>query len=122
MSSSAPRPFYSLQGGATALTRGEAQSFARGLLNSQKYRDDLKDRLENRKLAPALEIMLWHYAFGKPVENINLSVVEEDLSTLSIDELREKMDGLAKQLDEAEALANAIPAQVLNGPWSKTQP
>jgi hypothetical protein len=110
-------PFYSLKGGATALTRGEGQAFARSILNSQAYRDDLKLRASQGKLAPAVEVMLWHYGYGKPVEQVNINVTPgtEDLASLPIDELHRRALELERYLAEAVQLAEAIPAEILYG-------
>lgn len=105
-------------GGATQYTRYQAQSFARGLLTSESYRLTLEDRILNKTLPPAIEQMLWHYAFGKPIEEVRVQVSQvEDLSTLSLDELYARAGKLRETIDEAKALENAIPAQVVAGPW-----
>lgn len=107
-------PFYSLQGGATPQTRGEAQAFARRLLNSQAYRTSLEDRIKDKKLAPQIEALLWHYAYGKPIEQVQVNVTQgDDLTGLPLDELYKRTAALAHQLEEASALAAAIPADVL---------
>lgn len=48
----------------------EAQTFAKNLLDDPHYRETLKMRLMSGDLPPNLEAMLFHYAFGKPVETI----------------------------------------------------
>jgi hypothetical protein len=50
-----------------------AQQLASGLVNDQEYLKRLKARLESGKIAPAIEVMLWAYAHGKPKESIELS-------------------------------------------------
>lgn len=111
--------FYSLAGGATPYSKSEAQVFARRLLNSQAYRESLERRIKRDDLPAAVEVMLWHYAYGKPVESLQVQVVPgyEDLSALPIDELYKRAADLTRQLEEAVALAEAIPADVLQGPW-----
>lgn len=97
----------------TVYTRREAQSFARGLLTSTAYRDSLEKRLLAGDLPPAVESMLWHYAFGKPIEQVEVSMrqAEQDLSRLSMQELLEKADQLRDALLEAAATEAAIPAE-----------
>jgi hypothetical protein len=52
--------------------------------------------------------------YGKPRETIDLHVnVEEDLSTLSIEELQQRAQALVDQLADAQALADAIPAETV---------
>lgn len=103
-------PWYVGGNGATNFTRHEAQKFARSILESETYRADIKRRAETGTLAPGIEAMLWHYAYGKPIEQVNLSISagQEDLSTLSIVELQERAKDLLLKLEEAEALENAI--------------
>lgn len=106
-----PRPWYVGHNGATNFTRGEAQKFARNLLESKDYRESLKERIHTKTLPPAVETMLWHYAYGKPVEQVNLSIGTEDLSGLSVDELVQRARALQDQLEEVRRLEDAIPAQ-----------
>lgn len=111
-------PAWSVKGGATPLTRGEAQSFARQLLNSQSYRDSLDRRIKNDSLAAGVEQMLWHYGYGKPVEQVVMTVQpgQEDLSTLPVDELLKRAEQLAEALKDARELEDAIPAKYLVQP------
>ena len=46
----------------------EGREFARGILGSEEYREWLEARVADKSLAPQLEVMLWHYGFGKPKE------------------------------------------------------
>jgi hypothetical protein len=103
-------PWYAGPYGVTNVTRQEAQSFCRKLVQSSEYRQKLEARLLRGDLPPALEAMIWHYAFGKPAETINLNVQEgqEDLSGLSTEELLERSKKLQEALEEATAVENAI--------------
>jgi hypothetical protein len=87
--------------------------FCRELLRSPDYRESLKTRLVNGTLAPAVEVLLHHYAFGRPTETVSISVqrVEEDLSTVSVDELLERASQLQRQLEDAKQLNDALPAE-----------
>lgn len=99
-------------GGVTNFTRHQGQTFARQLLTSQTYRDELQKKIASGTLPPAVEIMLWAYAYGKPPEHIHLSVSPEDLSALSVSELLQRAEALRAQLEEAEEIAKAIDAEV----------
>ena len=67
------------KGGRNKVTL-EGREFAKRLTADPKYRAKLRERLKEGKIAPAVESMLWHYAYGKPKE-----VIEGDLhATLSI--------------------------------------
>ena len=52
--------------------------------------------------------MLWHYAFGKPKDSLNVTIGPAgDLSELSTEELLHRVDGLREQA----ARERALPAQ-----------
>lgn len=46
----------------------EMKDISRRMLSSAAYRAKLVKRLESGKIAPAVECMLYHYAYGKPIE------------------------------------------------------
>lgn len=99
-------------GTATAFTRHQAQTFCRDILESETYRDNLRIRAESGTLAPAIESMLWAYAYGKPAEQIKISVdAQQDFSQMSTAELAAQAGQLLKALEEAQELEAAIPAQ-----------
>lgn len=105
-------PWYAGGGnnGVTNLTRAELQGFVRGLLEDTQYRAALKTSLLNRSIAPAVETMLWHYAYGKPADTVNLNVNSqgEDLSSLSTEELCTRAEELREALREASEAERAI--------------
>jgi hypothetical protein len=80
----------------------EARALARKMLTTPTYQKSLEDRLLAGKLPPAVETMLWHYAFGKPAENLNVSMKAQDLSALSPKEL---LDATRETLAELEKLS-----------------
>ncbi len=73
----------------------EAKTFARDILRSEKYKKTLRVRAENGTLPAAVEQMLWHYAYGKPVEQIEVRGLGADLSALSEEELAQRAEILA---------------------------
>lgn len=107
-----PRPWY-MSGGATTATRGEIQRRARSLLESDDYQASLKRRILSDTLPPAVETMMYYYAFGKPMEQlqITLNQTREDLSGLGVAELIEKAREIQTQLEEARKIEEFIPAQ-----------
>lgn len=112
-----PKPWYVGPGGsATAFTRHEAQKFARGILESQTYRDGLQARAQKGELAPAMEALLWYYAYGKPKEQIEVTVQHEDLSSLSHEELLARIDEKRDELLSAAAQKAAIPVEFQTEP------
>ena len=107
-----PLPWATNASGVTNMTRGEAASFCRNILTSQTYRDGLEKRLLRGDLPPALECLLWHYAFGKPVENVNVNVnVRDELSSLPADELLARADEVRRQLQESADNEAALEAE-----------
>ena len=52
--------------------RRQVKTIALDLLGDDEYQRNLAKRLRKGTLAPALEAMLWHYAFGKPVERMEI--------------------------------------------------
>ncbi len=45
----------------------------RALIESKAYRAFFKTRLEAGTLPPAVEVMTWHYGYGKPKESLELT-------------------------------------------------
>lgn len=111
-----PQPWNVVSGG-TLYSRGEAQRFARQIVESESYRETVQQRASKGTLPPAMEALLWYYAYGKPLEQVQISVTQEDLSALSLGELQERARKLAETLQEAKEVADAIPADVVKGPW-----
>ena len=48
----------------------EAKEFALSIVDDPLYQQSIRGRALNGELAPALEAMLWHYAKGKPKEQV----------------------------------------------------
>lgn len=71
----------------------EARAAANALVDDPAYRQKLADDLRERKVAPAIEAMLWYYAKGKPPEHVEHTGVDggpiaHDLSSVPDDSLR----------------------------------
>ena len=77
--------------------RTELAEFACQLLNSRKYRINLKKRCDAGILPPALEVMLWAYSIGKPVQPVE-HMGNVDLSNMThnqlLDRVKELMTGI----------------------------
>lgn len=71
----------------------EVRAAAAELVDDPAYRAKLVTDLRRRRVAPAVETMLWYYAKGKPKERIEHSneffVDEEIVRGLSDEDLRE---------------------------------
>lgn len=66
----------------------EAREMATGLIDDAEYLQRLRDRLL-AGTAGAVEVMLWHYAYGKPPDRIE--TVPQPLAELSDEELRQRL-------------------------------
>lgn len=51
----------------------EVREMARGLVESDEYVASVRVRVQLGTLPPAVETMLWHYAYGKPKELVELT-------------------------------------------------
>jgi hypothetical protein len=71
-----------------------ATTFAKQLIEDKEYQSQLGKRLRSGELPPAVEAMLWHYAYGKPVESIDINHHMEELENLSDEELLQVEDEL----------------------------
>lgn len=74
-----------------------AQALATDLLNDPHYLERLKLRLLAGELPPAMEAMLFHYAFGKPVESIEVTDAR-DIERMTDAELLEAEQALRARM------------------------
>ena len=77
--------------------RAEARAVAKLILDSPEYRASIIKRILAGTLPAPIETMLWHYRYGKPVEQVQVNVA--DLSTLSTLELAQRTQELLDQLN-----------------------
>lgn len=54
-------------------TTADVAAAARALVEDSVYQVGFKARLQTGDLPPAVEAMLWHYAYGKPTEHLQLA-------------------------------------------------
>ena len=74
----------------------EARAVCAAILDDPTYRTNLTARARAGTLAPAVEAMLWHYAFGKPKDSLDVTVGPAgDLSERSTEDLLHRADGPA---------------------------
>jgi hypothetical protein len=81
----------------------EVREAASALVDDPVYRKKLRDDLRKRKLAPAVEVLLWHYAKGKPKETIDVDLTNR-VQVLGEEEVRRMTD------EELAAAAKALAA------------
>ena len=91
----------------------EAKAVCAAILDDPTYRTNLTARARAGTLAPAVEAMLWHYAFGKPRDSLDVTLGHAggDLSELSTEDLLHRADGLRERLREQVAREQALPAE-----------
>jgi hypothetical protein len=100
------RPFKKGEGGRPPgvlnKVKREARALAMALVGDEKYLAKLTKAVQARTIHHSTEQMLWHYAYGKPLERVKLMGV---LGTFD----------LVQALQEAAKLRGADPRRVLAG-------
>ena len=79
-----------------------AKAFCKQILESKDYRDSLVRRIVMDELPPAVEVLLYHYAHGKPVERVEVKDTTDPLEDFTPEQLEERA---ARLLEIAQALA-----------------
>jgi len=73
----------------------EAKAFARQLVSSPTYLQKLQADLNERNVDASIEAMVWHYAYGKPKEYVEVQYNFEALNTEEIVQL----EGMLKRIE-----------------------
>ena len=100
----------------------EVKQMCSELVEDPQYRARLKERLWAGDLPPALECLIWHYAFGRPKETMGidsaLAARESHPRTLTQVNVTEVyLDRLSTaQLDELDRLLEVAGLPAPNGP------
>ena len=80
----------------------EVRELAQEFLSDPAYRQNLMRRCQQGKLAPAVEVMLWQYGYGKPADKLEVTgSLTTDPSKMSDEELTA---ALASALDAMRGL------------------
>lgn len=90
-----------------AQNRNDAQIEAKKLLTDPAYTASVLDRIKRGELAPQVETMLWHYAYGKPPDVIQVEggTLIEQLEQLSDAQLAQRAARAVERLEAAAAVA-----------------
>lgn len=80
-----------------------AREFALRVLNSPEYRHSVYRRLMLHEFPPALEVLLHHYAYGKPVEKVEVKDTSNPLETISLGTLKERVITLQRIISQLES-------------------
>ena len=93
--------------------RAEARLLALGILRDPVYLQRLYAAARARTLPPAIELALYHYAYGKPTEHMEVGRPGDfdDFSSMTETELAEKAKQLSAFLDAAIACAPTAPVE-----------
>jgi hypothetical protein len=98
-----------LEAGRVQLTqRSEARLFALSILRDKIYRENFLAAARARRLAPAVEVALMAYGWGKPTEHIEVGPVGsfneyDDLPTSALAERSRLLTSVLEAQAEAEA-------------------
>jgi hypothetical protein len=60
----------------------EARDFCQRLVSDPEYRQSLETRLRAGTLAPALESLVWAYAYGKPPQAMDITARGPSLASI----------------------------------------
>jgi hypothetical protein len=87
----------------------EVRAIAKALVEDRAYREGLQERLRDGTAAPAVEVMLWNYAYGKPKNELALTL--DIMSQQQLANLRQ----LGVSTGEQEALLLEAGNDVVDG-------
>lgn len=80
-----------------------AKSFSREVLNSAEYRQSLLQRIMLGELPPHVECLLYHYAYGKPVERVEVEDVTPSIDNMTAEQCEQRalyLAALARKMRE----------------------
>lgn len=78
----------------TAPTKQSAKTLAKGILESSEYRRSIERRITSDTLPPAVECKLYDYAYGKPVDKVEIKDVTNRLEAMSDEQLATHLEML----------------------------
>ena len=103
------RPLGSINSG----TR-EAREFCLEIVRDPIYRENLKTRARGGTLAPQVEVLILHYAWGRPTEKVQIeTVAARDLSNMTHEEMLARAKYIADVLQQT--LAERKRLEIVNG-------
>jgi hypothetical protein len=94
LTTSGPETVQSDSSKATA-KKQTAKSIAKDILESKDYKASLERRIINDTLPPAVEVMLHHFAYGKPVDKVEIRDKTDALAGLTLEQLQARATELA---------------------------
>lgn len=70
---SVPTPNRAARGVPTWVT-ADVRAVCRSLVEDRAYREEFRDRLIAGELPPVLECLLWHFVYGKPKTEVEITI------------------------------------------------
>lgn len=78
------------------------EEFFNKVMKDSAYQESFWLRARAGTLPAALEVRMWEYIFGKPVEKVEMQVSKSDLHGLSNEELADRATKIAEALKTAK--------------------
>lgn len=79
-----------------------ARRFAQRLLKTKIYRESIQRRMILHELSPAVECLLLYYAFGKPVEKVQVEDTTPTMETMSLADMKKRAEFLMRVINAME--------------------
>lgn len=79
----------------------ERRDLSRAIVNDPEYRKNLQIRVSNG-LAPHMETLLWHYAYGKPKDIVEVRDATNDFDGVTAEQLRERALQIMRRVKDPE--------------------
>lgn len=92
-----------------------ARAISRKLLESSEYQASLIRRIASDSLPAAVECKLYDYAYGKPVDKVEIKDTTDSLEHMTSEQLEARamaLATLARKMREQDAPTTDAPAQV----------
>ena len=82
----------------------EAQAACAAIVDDPAYRRKLIQRARTGRLSPAIEALLWHYAKGKPKDEVSMDIVATTATLNTAD-----VEGVStERLEEVQAFLRQL--------------
>ena len=87
-----------------------AKQISKALLQSEEYLASLRRRIITDSLPAAVECKLYDYAFGKPIDKVEIKDTTERLEDLSSQELEARAQALVAMAQQLQATGDELQA------------
>jgi hypothetical protein len=76
------------------VVKRSVKEWCREIIHSDTYRKSLRDRIFLGSLAPAVECRLWDYAYGKPVDRVEVHDKSTAIESLTPEQINRRIEAL----------------------------